>query len=98
PVHYRPMFGALGAASRATSMTFLSQAGSAAAIAQQLNLKSLIGVVNNCRKVTKADMVLNDYQPEINVDPQTYQVKADGRLLECEPADVLPMAQKYFLF
>jgi urease subunit alpha len=58
----------------------------------------MIGVVRDCRKVTKADMVHNDYQPHIEVDPQTYRVKADGELLSCEPAEVLPMAQKYFLF
>ncbi|MET0102425.1 MAG: urease subunit alpha [Sedimenticola sp.] len=98
PVHYRPMFGALGSALHATRMTFLSQAGHEAGIAQALELKSMIGVVNHCRKVTKADMLLNDYQPVIEVDPQNYQVKADGQLLTCEPADVLPMAQKYFLF
>ena len=55
-------------------------------------------MVRNCRNISKADMVLNDYQPEIEVDPQTYQVKADGQLLICEPAAVLPMAQRYFLF
>jgi urease subunit alpha len=55
-------------------------------------------VARDCRRVTKADMVLNDYQPQIEVDPQTYRVKADGQLLTCEPARVLPMAQKYFLF
>ncbi|MET0117093.1 MAG: urease subunit alpha [Sedimenticola sp.] len=98
PVHYRPMFGALGSALHATRMTFVSQAGHEAGIAQALELKSMIGVVNNCRKVTKADMLLNDYQPVIEVDPQNYQVKADGQLLTCEPAHVLPMAQKYFLF
>lgn len=98
PVHYRPMFGALGAALHSTRMTFLSQAGQHAGIAEQLGLKSLIGVVSNCRKLGKADMLLNDYQPEIEVDPQTYEVKADGALLVCEPAEILPMAQKYFLF
>lgn len=98
PVHYRPMFGTLGAALHRTRMTFLSQEGYHAGVAQQLGLKSMIGVVRNCRNISKADMILNDYQPEIDVDPQTYQVKADGELLICEPAEVLPMAQKYFLF
>ena len=98
PVHYRPMFGTLGSALHRTRMTFLSQEGYHAGVAQQLGLKSMIGVVRNCRNISKADMVLNDYQPEIDVDPQTYQVKADGELLICEPAEVLPMAQKYFLF
>ena len=98
PVHYRPMFGALGLARSATRMSFLSQAGFNAGVADQLGLKSLIGVVKNCRKLTKANMLLNDYQPQIDVDPQTYQVRADGELLVCEPAEVLPLAQKYFLF
>ena len=98
PVHYRPMFGALGLARSATRMSFLSQAGFNAGVADQLGLRSLIGVVKNCRKLSKANMLLNDYQPQIDVDPQTYQVKADGELLVCEPAAVLPLAQKYFLF
>lgn len=98
PVHYRQMFGALGAASHATSMTFMSQAGIAAGVHEQLNLKSMIGSVKDCRSVQKKDMLLNSYQPTIEVDSQTYQVRADGDLLTCEPADVLPMAQRYFLF
>lgn len=98
PVHYRTMFGALGSALHATRMTFLSQAGYEAGVARSLGLKSMIGVVKECRNVTKSDMILNDYQPLIEVDSQTYQVKADGQLLTCEPAEVLPMAQKYFLF
>lgn len=98
PVHYRSMFGALGAARHATRMTFLSQAGWEADVAGALALKSMIGVVRDCRQVRKADMRLNDYQPTIEVDPQTYQVRADGQLLTCEPATLLPMAQKFFLF
>jgi len=98
PVHYRPMFGALGRARHATRMTFLSQAGITAGVADQLGLESLIGVVKKCRTLSKSDMLLNDYRPRIEVDPQTYQVKADGELLICEPAEVLPLAQKYFLF
>ena len=98
PVHYRPMFGALGGARNATSMTFLSQAGQMAGVTGQLELDSLIGVVKHTRRISKNDMLLNDYQPEIEVDPQTYQVRADGELLECEPAEILPMAQRYFLF
>ncbi len=98
PVHYRHMFGALGSALHSTRMTFLSQAGQQAGVNEQLGLKSLIGIVRNCRQISKADMRLNDYQPHIEVDPQTYQVKADGELLVCEPAEVLPMAQRYFLF
>jgi len=98
PVHYRPMFGALGAASHSTSMTFLSQSAIDQRVADKLELKSLIGNVSNCRKVTKADMVRNEYQPDIEVDPQTYVVKADGKILSCEPATELPLAQLYHLF
>lgn len=98
PVHYRHMFGALGGARHATSMTFLSQAGVDAKVHEQLNLQSMIGTVKHCRSVTKKDMLLNDYLPEISVDSQTYEVRADGELLTCEPAKVLPMAQRYFLF
>ena len=98
PVHYRPMFAALGGARHATRMTFLSQAAVDAGVQRQLGLESLIGVVRGCRGLRKADMRLNDWQPKIEVDPQTYQVRADGELLTCEPAAVLPMAQRYFLF
>jgi urease subunit alpha len=98
PVHYRPMFGTLAGARHATRMTFVSQAAVDAGVPETLGLKSLIGVVKGCRNITKADMVLNDYQPEITVDPQTYQVYADGELLTCEPATELPLAQRYFLF
>ena len=98
PVHYRQMFGALGAARHTTSMTFLSQAGFDAGVHEQLGLQSTIGIVRQCRSVTKKDMLLNDYLPDISVDPQTYEVRADGELLTCEPASVLPMAQRYFLF
>ena len=98
PVHYRPMFGALGGARHATRMTFLSKAAHEADVHCHLGLESLIGIVRNCRGVQKSDMVLNDWQPTIEVDPQTYQVRADGELLVCEPAEVLPMAQRYFLF
>ena len=98
PVHYRTMFGALGSARTATSMTFLSQAAHDANLHRHLDLRSRIGVARDCRSVTKADMVLNDYLPVIDVDPQTYEVRADGELLTCEPAAVLPMTQRYFLF
>ena len=98
PVHYRPMFGAFGRAIGATAMTFVSQWAMQDAIAQKLGLKRLIGVVKDVRQVTKADMIHNSWQPRIEVDPQTYQVRADGQLLSCEPAEVLPMAQRYFLF
>ncbi len=98
PVHYRPMFATFGGARYATKMTFVSQAAQQDDLAGQLGLKSMVGVVKNCRNITKTDMVLNDYQPEIEVDSQTYQVFADGELLTCEPAAELPLAQRYFLF
>lgn len=98
PVHYRPMFASFGSALHATSLTFISQAALAEGLPQALGLKKQIGVVKGCRQVQKTDLIHNDYLPEIEVDPQTYQVKADGVLLWCEPADVLPMAQRYFLF
>ena len=98
PVHYRPMFGSYGKARQATTMTFISQAAMDAGIPEQLKLANRIGVVKGCRTVKKKDMLLNDWQPNLEVDPQTYQVRADGELLTCEPADILPMAQRYFLF
>lgn len=98
PVHYRPMFASLGSSLHATSFTFISQAAADAGVPQALGLKKQIGVVKGCRSVQKTDLIHNDYLPDIEVDPQTYQVKADGVLLWCEPADVLPMAQRYFLF
>jgi len=98
PVHYRPMFGSMGRACNSTSMIFMSQAGVAAGVDQQLQLQSLIGTVKACRTVTKNDMVRNSYQPIIDVDSQTYEVRADGQLLVCEPATELPLAQRYFLF
>ncbi|WP_342622334.1 urease subunit alpha [Pseudomonas alkylphenolica] len=98
PVHYRPMFGALGAARNATRMTFLSQSAHERGVHQQLGLRSLIGVVDGCRTVRKGDMVHNGLLPLIEVDSQTYEVRANGELLVCEPATVLPMAQRYFLF
>ncbi len=98
PVHYRYMFGAFGGARASTRMTFLSQAAHEAGIPGQLGLKSLLGVVRDCRNLRKAHMRLNDALPEIEVDPQTYEVRADGELLTCEPAAELPMAQRYFLF
>lgn len=98
PVHYRPMFGALGGCRHATSMTFVNKASFNAGIGSQLDLKSMLGVTKGCRTVTKADMILNNYMPTIEVDSQTYEVRADGQLLTCEPASVLPLAQRYFLF
>lgn len=98
PVHYRPMFGAYGGARLATRMTFMSQAGIDAGIAEQLGLNSLISAVKGCRGVKKTDMIHNNYMPKIEVDSQTYEVRADGELLTCEPAEILPLAQRYFLF
>jgi urease subunit alpha len=98
PVHYRPMFASFGGSRHATSLTFISQAAMDAGVPEQLELKKRIAVVKGCRSVQKTDLIHNGYLPDIEVDPQTYQVKADGELLWCEPADVLPMAQRYFLF
>ncbi|QNH06010.1 urease subunit alpha [Pseudomonas sp. B11D7D] len=98
PVHYRPMFASYGGSRHATSITFISQAAFDAGVPQQLGLQKQIGVVKGCREVQKTDLIHNGYLPNIEVDPQNYQVKADGQLLWCEPAEVLPMAQRYFLF
>jgi urease subunit alpha len=98
PVHYRHMFGALGGARAATSVSFVSQAGLTNDMAGQLGLQKRLVAVKGCRSVGKKDLVLNDYMPKIEVDPQTYEVRADGQLLTCEPAKTLPMTQRYFLF
>ena len=97
PVHYRPMFGAFGRALR-TSVTFVSKAALTNPAVQNLGLNRPLAAVKNTRELGKRDMVHNDYQPRIEVDPETYEVRADGELLVCEPAEVLPMAQRYFLF
>jgi urease subunit alpha len=98
PVHYRHMFGALGGARAATSVTFASQAAVAAGLRERLGLHKRLVPVRNTRSIRKADLVLNGYRPRIEVDAQTYEVRADGRLLTCEPARELPLAQRYFLF
>ncbi|HEK0650249.1 TPA: urease subunit alpha [Proteus mirabilis] len=98
PVHYRPMYACLGKAKYQTSMIFMSKAGIEAGVPEKLGLKSLIGRVEGCRHITKALMIHNNYVPHIELDPQTYIVKADGVPLVCEPATELPMAQRYFLF
>ncbi len=98
PVHYRHMFGALGGARAATSVSFVSQAGLQSDLGRRLGLRKRLVPVMRTRALSKSDMVLNDYLPRIEVDPQTYQVRADGELLTCEPASVLPLAQRYFLF
>ena len=92
------MFGALGGARAATSYTFVSQAALDADIKTQLGLHKQVAAVTNTRTISKQDMLLNNYQPNIEVDSQTYEVRADGQLLTCEPADILPLAQRYYLF
>jgi len=98
PVHYRRMFGALGGARSRTSLTFMSRAGVEAGVADAIGMTTPISVVENCREIAKGDMLLNDALPSIEVDPETYEVRADGELLTCEPATELPMAQRYLLF
>jgi urease subunit alpha len=96
PVLYRPMFGSFGGATQATAATFVSQASLPEV--ERLGLRKRLVPVRNCRKIGKRDMVHNSATPHIEVDPETYEVRADGDLLTCEPASVLPMAQRYFLF
>ncbi len=97
PVHYRPMFAAFGKARRSTSVTFVSKAFLKGKEAQKMDLRTLVPV-KNVRKVGKKDMVHNSWLPKISVDPETYEVRADGELLVCEPAKLRPMAQRYCLF
>ncbi|MCC7548449.1 MAG: urease subunit alpha [Burkholderiales bacterium] len=98
PVHYRSMFGWFGSACHATSVTFVSAAGLEHSVGQNLGLRKRLVAVRGTRRITKKDLPHNDLTPRIEVDPETYQVRADGELLTCEPARVLPMAQRYFLF
>jgi urease subunit alpha len=98
PVHYREMFATRGGALGATSLTFVSQAAAAAGISERYGLRKRIVPVQGIRGLRKSNMVHNDYLPKITVDAETYEVIADGELLTCEPAPVLPMAQRYFLF
>ena len=98
PVYMRPMFGSFGGATPSTSLTFVSQEALDAEIPKQINLKTPAVAVSNTRNISKADMKLNEATPKIEVNPETYEVRADGELLTCEPASVLPMAQRYFLF
>jgi urease subunit alpha len=98
PVHYRPMFGAYGKASASTSITFVSGAALEAGIGERLGLSRRLAGVKNTRRIGKRDMIHNAALPSIEVDSQTYEVRADGVLLTCEPAKVLPLAQRYFLF
>ena len=98
PVHYRPMFASFGRALTASSVTFVSQAGLDAGIGESLGLAKALLAVANTRAIGKSDMVHNAATPAMEIDPETYTVRADGELLTCEPASVLPMAQRYFLF
>ena len=97
PVHYRPMFGAFGKA-LSTSVTFVSKAALKNPALARLKLGKPLVAVKNTRKIGKKDMKLNDASPKIDVDPETYAVRADGELLVCEPAKTLPLTQRYFLF
>ncbi|MCY7393626.1 MAG: urease subunit alpha, partial [Leptolyngbyaceae cyanobacterium CAN_BIN12] len=98
PVHMRPMFASYGGAIAHTSLTFVSKAALKKGIPDELGLQKKAIAVSNIRQLTKRDMKLNDALPHMEVDPETYEVRADGQLLTCEPATVLPMAQRYFLF
>ncbi len=98
PVLYRPMFGSFGGATAATSLTFLSKAALEAELPAQIGLRKTAVAVEKCRTIGKVDMIHNAATPTIEVDPETYEVRADGELLTCEPAETLPMAQRYFLF
>ena len=98
PVHYRPMFGAYGGAVGATSLTFVSKAAMAGNLRASLNVSKSFAPVENTRSIGKADMIHNGATPDIQIDPETYEVRANGELLVCEPAKDLPMAQRYFLF
>jgi len=98
PVHYRPMFGAYGRAMTESCVTFVSKNALEAGVAERLKLAKHVLPIENVRGIGKKDMVLNDALPEIEVDPETYEVRANGELLTCAPAEVLPMAQRYFLF
>jgi urease subunit alpha len=98
PVHYRPMFGAFGKALQSTSLTFVSAAALKNPAVAALGLQRPLEAVRDTRRIGKADMIHNDYRPKLEVDPETYAVRADGELLVCEPAKSLPMTQRYFLF
>ena len=98
PVHYRPMFGAFGRARTASSLVFTSKAAVKAGLGRKLGIEKELLAVTNTRKISKKNMIHNGATPMIEVDAETYEVRADGELLTCEPAAVLPMAQRYFLF
>jgi urease subunit alpha len=96
PVLYRPMFGSFGGATAATAATFVSETALAAGIGNLFRKRAV--AVKGCRRIGKHDMIHNSATPRIEVDPETYEVRADGELLTCEPAQTLPLAQRYFLF
>jgi urease subunit alpha len=98
PVLYRPMFGSFGGATRDTALTFVSKAAMDLDIGHALGLQKTLVPVENCRSIGKSDMIHNSATPRIEVDPETYEVRADGELLTCEPASSLPLTQRYFLF
>lgn len=98
PVHYRPMYGVMGRALGSTGVTFVSKAALDDGIGEKLKLNKQLVAVKGIRNIRKKDMIHNGLTPKLEVDPQTYQVRVDGELITCEPADVLPMAQRYFLF
>lgn len=98
PVHYRPMFGSFGKTAARNSLFFLPQVALEREVMAKLGLNKQAGLVKNTRNIGKKDLIHNSYQPNIEVDPQTYSVRADGQLLICEPAEILPFAQRYFLF
>jgi urease subunit alpha len=98
PVHYRYMFGAIGRSLQKSRISFVSQAACDADIAGTLGLESNVLAARDIRRIGKAEMILNDAMPDISVDPETYEVRADGKILTCGPAEELPMAQRYFLF
>ena len=98
PVYTRPMFGAFGRSLEHSSVTFVSAAAEAAGIGEMLGLHKDVKAVRNTRGIGKKDLILNDALPQIEVHPETYEVRADGELLTCQPAEVVPMAQRYFLY
>ncbi len=98
PMHYRPQFAAFGKALSHTSITFLSQSAINANVPKKLGLEKIIRPVANTRNISKHSMILNDYLPQIEIDPETYTVTIDGEQITCEPAESLPMTQRYFLF
>ena len=98
PVLYRPMFGSFGRSPESLALTFVSKAALDAGVTQKLGLRKRAVAVEDCREIGKKDMIHNAATPKIEVDPETYEVRADGQLLTCEPMGELPLAQRYFLF